>query len=239
MRRVAIVTGASSGIGRTSALRFARAGINLAICARSGLGLAETEDESRNLGVDVYAQQCDVGNLSELTGFIGGAADALGGLDILVNNASAFSPGNKESDWERSLAVDLMGAVRSVRIAAPIMAEGGSIVNISSIAGIEAGWGPAYSTAKAALIHYTRVMAPLLAAQGIRINCVAPGPVECNRWEHQKANNPDFYRKIIEGSPFGRLGKSEEISDAVLFLASEPAGWITGQCIVVDGGFHM
>ncbi|OYW60399.1 MAG: 3-oxoacyl-ACP reductase, partial [Bosea sp. 12-68-7] len=129
--------------------------------------------------------------------------------------------------------------VRGSHAAIPHMAAGGAIVNISSISGLRATSRSApYGAIKAAVMHYTASQAKMLARQGIRVNCVAPGSVEFpgGTWEDRKTSNPDLYNSTLATIPFGRMGRPEEIAEVVLFLASERASWVTGQSLVVDGG---
>jgi 3-oxoacyl-[acyl-carrier protein] reductase len=162
---------------------------------------------------------------------------------VLVNNASAFGLSDDEAAWTASLNIDVLAPVRATRIVTPWMAAsgGGSIVHISSIAGLEA-WGgaTAYSPAKAALISYSKMMAVVLAPKKIRVNVVAPGSIEFpgGAWEQVKHSNRAFYDMVLANIPWGRLGTPEEVADAVVFLASARASWITGSCLAVDGSQH-
>jgi 3-oxoacyl-[acyl-carrier protein] reductase len=239
----AVVTGASRGIGRAIALRLAEEGAGVAICARGEPALREAEAELRTRSVPVYATVCDVGNPEALDGFLDAAHAKLGRLDILVNNPSGITFGDDESAWQSTVSVDLMAAVRASWKVTPWMggAGGGAIVHISSIAGLEAtGFPPAYGAAKAALISHAKSLAFALAPQKIRVNTVTPGSIEFagGLWEQAKEGNPDFYNAVLKTIPWGRMGTPEEVADVVAFLASERASWITGACVVVDGGQH-
>lgn len=237
--RKVLVAGASRGIGRSIALGFAAAGADVAICARGVERLRQTEAELLNLGGAVHASPCDLADADAVTGWVDAAAEALGGIDVLVNNASALARGSDEADWAVSLDVDLMASVRASRAALPWMeAGGGAIVNIASIAALKVGTMQAYGAAKAALVHYTAIQAVALAGRRIRVNCVAPGSIEFpgGFWEDARGSDPARYGQILKSIPWGRLGRPEEIAHAVLFLASDLASWITGQTLVVDGG---
>jgi 3-oxoacyl-[acyl-carrier protein] reductase len=239
----AVVTAASKGIGRAIARRLAGEGVSVAICARGEAALRETETELRQTGVKVFARACDVGEADALERFLDAARQALGGVGILVNNASAFGLADDEATWTASLNIDLLASVRATRIVTPWMAAsgGGSIVHISSIAGLEAWGSPsAYSPVKAALISHSKTMAVALAPQKIRVNVVAPGSIEFpgGVWDRVKQGNRPFYDTVLASIPWGRMGTPEEVADAVVFLASPRASWITGVCLSVDGSQH-
>ncbi len=237
-----IVTGGSRGIGRAIAHAFADEGAHVAICARGAEKLRATEAELRQRGVKVYAERCDVGQADELEAFLSGARAALGRVDVLVNNASGFGVTDDEGGWRAGFRVDIMAAVRGVWKVVPWMQEagGGSIVHIASTSGLEAGSPPAYAAAKAALISHSKTLAIGLAPRGIRVNCVAPGSIEFpgGLWETIRNTNPETYETIRASIPAGRLGAAEEVANAVVFLASEAASWITGVTLSVDGGQH-
>ena len=239
----AVVTGASKGIGRATALRLAEEGAGIAICARGEPALRQVEAELRERSVPVYAAACDVGNARALDGFLDAVRASLGRVDILVNNPSGITLADDEAAWQGTVNVDLMAAVRACWKVTPWMAAagGGAIVHISSIAGLEATvFPPAYGAAKAALVSHAKSLAVALAPQKIRVNSVAPGSIEFpgGLWAQAKQDNPDFYGAILSSIPSGRMGTPEEVADVVAFLVSERASWVTGVCVIVDGGQH-
>lgn len=236
-----VVAGGSRGIGRAIALAFAAAGANVSICARGAEKLRETERELKAHGGKTHSAPCDLADGAAVTRYVGEAGAALGGIDVLVNNASGFGRSDDEAGWEVSINVDLMASVRASHAALPLIerAGGGSIVHISSISGLApSARTPPYGAVKAALIQYTMSQAAALAAKKIRVNSVAPGSIEFpgGVWDVARTQNPKLYQSILAGIPSGRMGRPEEVAAVVLFLASDLGSWITGQTIVVDGG---
>ena len=238
----AIVTGGSKGIGRCAALLLAAEGANVAICARGAEALEQTRRELAACGVTAFAATCDVGDAQALARFMQAAHDALGGADILINNPSGFGMTDDEAGWKVSVDVDLMATVRATQQVVPWMsaAGGGSIVHISSISGLEPGSPPAYGAVKAALVNHAKTMAQALAPKNIRVNCVAPGSIyfEGGFWATVKQHNRPMFDGVVAGIPFGRMGKPEEVADAIVYLASRRANWISGVTLVVDGVQH-
>ena len=238
--RNCIVTGASRGI----ALGLAAEGANLAICSRTEGPLRQTEAELRATGVSVHAEPCDVGDTEALTRFLDGARTALGGVDILIHNASALALGPELDAWQRCLAVDLMAAVHACERVLPWMIEAGRgcILFISSISGLEATPTPdlAYATAKAGLLAYAKKLALLHGAHDHLVNALAPGSIEVEGelWAAARLQQPSIYQTVRAAIPSGRLGTVEEVADAAVYLVSARTSWITGTTLIVDGGQH-
>jgi 3-oxoacyl-[acyl-carrier protein] reductase len=242
--RRCIVTGASRGIGRAIARGLADEGAHVAICGRRADSLRDAERELLTTGVNVHAAPCDIGDAAALERFLNGACEALGGADVLVHNASALAIGPDLGAWTASLQVDLMAAVHACEWALPKMAAagGGSILFVSSISALEATPGSdyAYTAVKAALIAYAKKLAVLHAPQKIRVNAIAPGSIEFpgGIWAMVKQQQPALYNAVFASIPSGRLGTPEEVADAAVYLVSPRASWVTGECLVVDGGQH-
>jgi 3-oxoacyl-[acyl-carrier protein] reductase len=239
-----LVAGGSRGIGKAIALQFASAGAGVALCARGESSLAAARAEIAQHGQTVHAMRCDLADAASIAAWVPAAANALGGIDILVNNASGFEFGDDEAAWASNLSVDVMAMVRSSQAALPWLqragaAGGASIVHISSISGLRPSTrSSAYAAAKAAMNSYTGSQAAMLCRQGIRVNAVAPGSIEFpgGVWDRRKVDNPELYGRTLKSIPFGRLGTPDEIAEVVLFLASPHARWMTGQVLAVDGG---
>lgn len=237
----AIITGGSRGIGFAIADTLAREGANVSICARNPNHLEKATAKLGKHAGKVHAASCDVASAEALDGYIRDAHAALGGLDILINNASAFGRSDDENGWQTSIDVDLMASVRASWAATPLIeaAGGGAIVHISSIAGFGASTRtPPYAAIKATLMQYTKTQALELAKKNIRVNCVAPGSIyfEGGTWDDARQNNPQLYQAIENSIPSGRYGKPEEVADLTVYLASKAASWVTGQTVAVDGG---
>jgi 3-oxoacyl-[acyl-carrier protein] reductase len=230
-----LVAGGSRGIGRAIAIGFSKAGAAVSVCARGAAGLVPLQAE----GV-AHVRAADLADPAQVAAWVSEAAAALGGVDVLVNNASGFGMGDTEEGWKRGLDVDVMATVRASTAAlAHLRASKGCIVNTTSISGLGPSVRtPAYAAVKALVINYTASQAAALAKDGIRVNAIAPGSIEFpgGTWEKRRAEDPALYDRILGSIPFGRLGTPEEVADVAMFLASPLARWVTGQTIVVDGG---
>lgn len=236
-----VIAGGSRGIGRSIALAFAAGGADLAVCARNAEGLSAVEAELKRHGGAVFSMACDLGEGPAAANFVTEAARALGGIDILINNASGFGSKDDESGWLASINVDLMATVRATQTAIPFLEEagGGAIINISSISGLLAvPRSLPYAAIKAAVVNYTMGQGRALAPKRIRVNAIAPGSIAFpgGSWENRKTTDPQLYERTLGSIPWGRFGAPGEVANVALFLASDMASWVTGQTIVVDGG---
>jgi 3-oxoacyl-[acyl-carrier protein] reductase len=238
-----IVTGASRGIGKVIATRFVQAGAAVAICARGADRLEQARSEMAQFGA-IHAEHCDLADSLQVSRFAEKAANALGGVDILINNASGFGRGDDESGWATSVNVDLLGTVRLCRAVIPWLERGDTpaIVHITSITAFRSSQkAPAYAAVKAALVQYTMSQALTLIPKGIRVNGVAPGSTESpgHFFEKRRLAGDPGYAATLATQPTGRMGLPDDIAGVVLFLCSDAARWVVGQTIITDGGQRL
>lgn len=244
MKQTAIVTGGSRGIGRAVAVRLAKDGMNLVINYRGNSAAAEeTERICRELGAEVLLVQGDVSRAEDCEKLAAQAKEAFGRVDVLVNNAGITRDGllarMTEEDFRAVLDVNLVGPWNMMKAVNRIMMKQryGRIVNLSSVTGLMGNMGQTnYAAAKAGILGMTKSYAREVANRGITVNAVAPGFIDTDMTEAMPEGAKD---KIITGIPMGRTGKPEDVAEAVAFLASEQAGYITGEVLRVDGGMAM
>lgn len=239
-----VITGASRGIGKATALQFAREGARMLLVARGRQTLEATAAEAAALGADVDSLAVDVTDEGAPAAIVARAAARFGGVDILVANAGgSLGSGlldTPREDWRATYELNVLHAVDLLKACVPHMPSGaGSAVFVSSIS----GWQPVsrraqYGAAKAALTHAARSLALELSGAGIRVNAVSPGSMifEGGGWERRRQEQPEAFDALIKSHPGGRLGRPEEIAAAIVFVASPAASWINAADIPVDGG---
>jgi 3-oxoacyl-[acyl-carrier protein] reductase len=240
--RRALVTGASRGIGRTIAETLAAEGCALAICARGEEALEKTAADLSAAGAKVHAEAVDVTDPAAIRAFVERSGNALGGLDVVVSNAS---PGSLKGDdaWITSARGDLQAFAVLAEAARPWLAssDAAAVVAISSTSAVDVAFpsGPtSFAAIKAAVLQHASALAHAFAADGIRVNSVSPGPIDFagGAWDQVRQGRPEVYDQVRSRIPLGRLGRPRDVADAVAFLVSARASFCTGVNIVVDGG---
>jgi 3-oxoacyl-[acyl-carrier protein] reductase len=241
--RKAIVTGASRGIGRSIAEVLAAEGCDLALCARGVDSLEEFAGELRAAGRTVVTKAVDVADEQAVTAFVDAAADELGGLDVVVSNVSAGALKGPDQ-WAQSFNADLLAFVRLAEAAVPHLekSDAASIVAVGTTSAFDTlpPTSPnSYAAFKAAVLQHASGLGHSLAAKGIRVNTVSPGPIDFpgGAWNKLHDARPEFYESIRTRIPIGRLGRPDEVARAVAFLASSASSFCTAVNLVVDGGF--
>ena len=242
---IALITGASRGIGRAIALRFARVGnVKLCLCYRRNQAAAETVALAcEDLGAEVFLVQADISDSNAASDLVHACVERFGHLDVLVNNAGMtadqLSMKMKDDDWHAVLKTNLDSAFYTSRIASKTMMKRrfGRIINMSSVAARRPNRGQVnYAASKGALEALTRALAVELGSRNITVNAVAPGIIETDMSEQLRQRAE---AQLVKSIPIPRFGQSDEVADLVYFLASDKAGYITGQTIGVDGGLSL
>lgn len=244
--KVALVTGAGGGIGRATALAFAREGARVVTSDVAGAGGEETARLVAEAGGEALHVACDVTRPAEVEALVAAAVDAFGRLDCAHNNAGvegayARTADCDEENFDRTCAVNLKGVYLCLKAEIAHLLDaggGGAIVNTASVAGVEGAKNlPAYVASKHGVMGLTRTAALEYATRGIRVNAVCPGPIRTRMLEAIMEENPRMEPAMIAAVPMRRLGAPEEIAEAVVWLCSDRASYVTGQGLVVDGGF--
>ena len=244
--RVAVVTGSGSGIGRAIALAMAREGARIAVVDLNEVGAQETVKEIQKEGDQAHPFKADVTKKAQIEAMVADVVKRWGTVHILVNNAGwdkvePFIQSTEET-WDKVLAINLKGPIICTRAVLDEMIKNGygKIVSIASDAGRVGSTGEAvYSAAKGGIIAFTKTIAREMARHRINVNCVCPGPTDTPLFATVTAENPKLAESLKRVIPFGRLGQPEDIPPAVIFLASDDAGFITGQTLSVSGGLTI
>ena len=236
----AIVTGGTRGIGRAIANLLVEEGCDIGICARTAAQVEEAIAAFKAKGVKAIGSALDVADGAQLISFVKSTAEELGGLDIFISNVSAMGGGIDEASWKKGFEIDVLGTLRGCETAVPFLEKSGAgaIVVIGSTAAVEVvGPRRAYGGVKAAILPYIKSLARNLAPKNVRANVVSPGPIyfKGGVWNVMEHNMPDRYRQALDRSPMGRMGTPEEVANAVVFLASSRASFISGTNLICDG----
>lgn len=239
--RKAILAGANAGIGRVVAKVLAAEGCDIALCGRTPQKVEKVAGEIVALGARAFGSAVDVTDAEAFPQWVSGAVDALGGCDIFISFVSVNPGVDTPEGWATVFNGDILPLVRGIHAALPALekSDAGSIVTISSTGAVEDFMGPQpYNAMKASIIAYSAALAQKYAPQGLRVNCVTPGPVftDDGPWPSIKEAVPEFYDSILGQIPLGRMGTGEEVARAIAFIASPACRYMTGANVVLDGG---
>ena len=239
--KVAIVTGASAGLGKATALALAEEGCRVVICSRGGERLQEVAAEIDAMGAKALPVVGDVSIAADAQQLVDSAVSEFGGVDVLVNNVGGGFEGTGDEPWQNAFNAIFLTAARCTRLVVPHMKKqgGGAIVHISSIWGRESGGAAPYNAMKSAMISHAKSSATELAADNIRVTSVAPGSISHpgGSWWRRQREDPEGMARFVETNiPMGRFGTAEEVANVVTFLCSSRASWVTGASVLVDGG---
>lgn len=245
--KIAVVTGGSDGIGRATALRLAREGADVAVCARRQEPLDQTAAELRKAGAQVLAVSADMSKKADIDRFIKAVIERFGRIDILVNNAGTSARGKfleiEDEAWSADLELKVFGAIRCTRLAVPYMKKqgGGRIINITISSAKQPG-AESYPTSvsRAAGLALTKALSKEYAGSNILVNTVCIGKIKSGqhvrRYTREGVGAEDYYRQAAKDIPLGRVGEAEEVANVIAFLASDAASYVTGTSVNLDGG---
>jgi len=236
----AIVTGGTRGIGRAIADLLTDEGCDIGICARNAAQVADAVAAFKQKGVHAFGSAVDEADGAALKTFIETTGKSLGGLDIFISNVSALGMGIDDEAWRKGFEIDILGTVRGCEAAVPMLEKSGAgaIVVIGTTGAVEiAGPRRSYSGVKAAILPYVKGLALNLAPRNVRANVVSPGTVyfKGGVWHVTEEKRPEFYQAALARNPMGRMGTPQEVANAVVFLASPRASFITGANLICDG----
>ncbi|MEK7875726.1 MAG: SDR family oxidoreductase [Pseudomonadota bacterium] len=245
--KVAVITGATEGIGRATALMLAQEGAKVAICSRRAELVAKTVDELKRAGGDAFGMAADMSKTADIERFIDAAVKHFGRLDILVNNAGTSRRGAflelDDAVWSADLELKVFGAIRCTRLAVPHMRSrgGGRIINVTNIGAKQPGAGSMPTAiSRAAGLALTKALSKEYAADNILVNTVCIGRIKSGQHERRRARSSlsaeEFYAKMGEDIPLKRVGETDEAATVIVFLASAAASYVTGTSINIDGG---
>lgn len=238
----ACIAGGTRGIGLAIAKLLTAERCNVSLCARCADGVNQTISELSNNDTKVIGTALDATDRQAQTDWIEQSAQTFGGLDIFIANVSALNTAADEEAWRQSFEADMMATVYGTEAAAPFLkkSDNGAMVLVSSLAALQTKSTRPYGSIKASVIHHSKSLAKELAPDGVRVNSVSPGNIyfEDGVWGRAEQNNPEFFAQMLAANPLGRMGTPEEVANAVVFLASPAASFISGTNLLVDGALN-